>query len=64
MLLAETFAKVHSNKNISEEIKRYRDQKLTENPQILEKKVPSGCKLDAEFTLFELKKSLLGVKQP
>ncbi len=61
--LAETFVKVHSNSNLSEEMRRYREQIMSKNPQLLEKKGPSGCTLDSEFTLYELKKALAGVKQ-
>jgi len=61
--LAETFTKVHSNSNLSDEMRRYREQILSKNPQLLEEKGPSGCTLDSEFTLYELKKALAGVKQ-
>ncbi len=60
--LAETFVKVHSNSNLSEK-RRYREQIMSKNPQLLEEKGPSGCTLDSEFTLYELKKALAGVKQ-
>lgn len=60
--LAETFALVHSNSNLSEEMRKHREQ-MSENPQLLEEKGPSGCTLDSEFTLCELKKALAVVKQ-
>ncbi|KAI7808137.1 hypothetical protein IRJ41_016520 [Triplophysa rosa] len=61
-MLVETFVKVHSNENISENMRKYREQKVRENAHIYVKKNPSESMLDSEFTLYELKRVLVGVK--
>ncbi|MGL5733123.1 MAG: RNA-directed DNA polymerase, partial [Metamycoplasmataceae bacterium] len=60
--LVEAFVKVHSNNNISESMKVWREQILKENPNVLVRKVPSRCTLDTDFTMYELKQVLHGVK--
>ncbi len=57
-MLVETFVKVHSNENISDNMRKYREQKVRENAHIYVKKNPSGSVLDSEFTLYELKRAL------
>ncbi|XDV47667.1 hypothetical protein PO909_017241 [Leuciscus waleckii] len=61
-MLVEAFVKVHSNDNITDNMKKYREQKVKENEHIYEKKIPSGSRLDSIFTLYELKRALVGVK--
>lgn len=61
-MLVEAFVKVHSNDNITDNMKKYREQKVKENEHIYEKKIPSGSRLDSTFTLYELKRALVGVK--
>lgn len=62
-VFAETFVKVHSNSNLSEDVRKARDQTLSKYPHLLEEKGLSGSTLDSEFTLYEVKKALAGVKQ-
>lgn len=62
-VLAKNFARIHSNANLSEEIRRNREQILIRNPWLLENKGPSESTLDREFTLFELKKALAESKK-
>lgn len=57
-MLVEAFVKVRSNDNITDNMKKYREQKVKENDHIYEKKV----RLDSIFTLYELKRALVGVK--
>lgn len=62
-VFAEIFVKIHSDSNLSEDLRKNRDQILSKYPHLLKDKGPSGCTLDSEFTLHELKKALEGVKQ-
>ncbi len=43
-------------------MRKYREQKVRENAHIYLKKNPSGSMLDSEFTLYELKRALAGLK--
>ncbi len=61
-MLVETFVKVHSNENISDNMRKYREQKVRENAHIFLKKNPPGSMLDSECTLYELKRALAGLK--
>lgn len=51
-ILVETF-KVHSNANVSEDMRRYREQCVMDHAQIFVKKNPDGGTLDSDFTLYE-----------
>lgn len=62
-VLAETFMKVHSNDNIPEEMRRYRRHCIRENPKILEKRGHSCNVIEAEFTMYKLKRALSGVRK-
>lgn len=62
-MLAEVFVKVHSNNNISEEMKINREQGIKEHPNIRIEKRPSNEHLDVEFSLNELKRAVGRVKK-
>lgn len=62
-ILAQTFVKVHSNENISNDLMKIREQSVRKNPHILEVKESTGDPLDYELTLYELKRAIAGTKQ-
>lgn len=62
-ILVETFVKVHSNANVSEDMRRYREQCVMDNDRIFVKKNPDGGTLDSDFTLYGMKRALVGIKQ-
>lgn len=62
-MLAEVFVKVHSNNNISEEMKINREKGIKEHPNIRIEKRPSNVHLDVEFSLNELKRAVGRVKK-
>lgn len=62
-MLAEVFVKVHSNNNISEEMKINRGKGIKEHPNIRIEKRPSNVHLDVEFSLNELKRAVGRVKK-
>lgn len=49
-ILAQTFVKVHSNENISNDMMKIREQSVRKNPHILEVKESTGDTLVYEFT--------------
>lgn len=51
----DVFVNIHSNYYISDNMRRYREQKVRENIHIYGKKNPSGSMLDSEFSLYDLK---------
>lgn len=61
-MLAKVFVKVHSDDNVSEDIKKSRNQNKNKYPDLMMKRSPSGDALDADFTMYELKMALGGVK--
>uniref|UniRef100_A0A8C2BUC3 Reverse transcriptase domain-containing protein n=1 Tax=Cyprinus carpio TaxID=7962 RepID=A0A8C2BUC3_CYPCA len=61
-MLAKGFVKVHSSKNLTDGEVSWRVKVMEENKGLLGKKVDSESVLDNEFTLFELKRALNGVK--
>lgn len=61
-MLAKVFVRVHSDDNVSEEAKRLREQNKNQHPDVMIKRNPSGDALDTDFTLYELKRALGGVK--
>jgi len=61
-MLAEVFVKVHSDDNVSEDIKKYRNLNKSQHPDVMRKMNPTGDTLDADFNIFELKMALGGVK--
>lgn len=62
-MLAEVFAKVNCSSNLTEEAKECRERVRRENPDILNKCEASGNPLDADFTLYELKRAIAKVKE-
>lgn len=60
-MLVEAFVKVHSNDNMSENMRKYRELKVRKNAHIYGKN-PTAIMLDSEFTLYELKRALSGVR--
>lgn len=61
-MLAKVFVKVHSDDNVSEDIKKSRNQNKNQYPDLMMKRSSSGEALDADFTMYELKMALGGVK--
>lgn len=59
-LLVESSVKVHSNANISDDMRKYREQQYTD---IWGEKKPAGGALDSDVTLYEMKRALAGIKQ-
>ncbi|MGL5578150.1 MAG: RNA-directed DNA polymerase, partial [Fusobacteriaceae bacterium] len=62
-MLAEAFVMVHSSTNISDSMRKHREEKVRENIHIFEKKNETGSTLELDFTLYELKRAIAGVKQ-
>lgn len=62
-MLAGVFVKVHSNDNITEEMKINREESKKEHPNIMMEKRPSNDHLDMDFTLQELKRAVGEAKQ-
>jgi len=62
-ILAQTFVKVHSNENISNDMMKLREQSMRKNPHVLEVKESTADALDYELTLYELKRAIAGTKQ-
>ena len=62
-LLAQTFRKVHSSENLTEEAKRCRSIVLKENPHVLEKKEMTTDPIDLPFSMFELRRAINNARQ-
>ncbi|CAJ1057684.1 RNA-directed DNA polymerase from mobile element jockey [Xyrichtys novacula] len=62
-LLAETLIQVHSSENISTEAKQHRQNVLTQNTWIREKKQARGDDLDLPFNLYELRRAVAKTRQ-
>lgn len=54
-MLAKVFVKVHSDDNVSEDIKKCRIQNKNQHPDVMMKRSPSGDTLDADFSMYVLK---------
>lgn len=61
-MFARSFVKVHSSKNLSNEELSWRLEMIEDNRDILNRKEIDGSVLDKEFTLFEMNRALIGVK--
>jgi len=61
-MLAKSFVKIHSSQNLSSEELDIRMRIIEENKDMMGMKVVGESSLDANFTLFELKRALIGVK--
>lgn len=61
-MLAKSFAMIHSSQNLSNEELAIRMRTIEENKDMLGTKTVGESTLDADFTLFELKRALIGVK--
>lgn len=61
-MLVETFVMVHSM-NISDSMRKHREEKVRENIDIFDKRNETGSTLELDFTLYELKRAIAGVKQ-
>lgn len=61
-VLDRAFVKVHSKQNLSSEELRWKAKVIEENRGILGRKVTNECAIDTNFSLFELKRALIGVK--
>lgn len=61
-MLAKSFVRIHSSQNLSSEELAIRMRTIEENKDMLGMKMVGESSLDADFTLFELKRALIGVK--
>lgn len=62
-LLAQTFRKVHSSDNLTEEARQCRNNTLMENPRILDRVEVLGDQLDLHFSMFELRRAIISARQ-
>ncbi|XDV45291.1 hypothetical protein PO909_013411, partial [Leuciscus waleckii] len=61
-MLAKVFVKVHSDDNVTDDIKKNRNKNKSQHPDVLMKRNPTGDTLDADFSIYELKMALGRVK--
>lgn len=62
-LLAQTFERVHSSCNLTDEARQCRERIIMENPNITEKREMTGEPLDLPFNMFELRRAIMGARQ-
>lgn len=60
-MLAKSFVRIHISQNLSSEELASRMRTIEDNKDMLGMKVAGESSLDADFTLFELKRALIGV---
>ncbi len=60
-VLAKSFVKVHSNGNISNEMKNCREQNLRKYPKLLDRKDNVEGTINIQFSIKELKQALMSV---
>jgi len=63
VLLAQTFEGVHCSCNLTDEARQCRERIIMENPYITEKRGITGDPLDLPFSMFELRRAIMGAHQ-